>query len=451
MDRQVDLVVIGTGSAGTAAATRCRQAGWSVAIADERPFGGTCALRGCDPKKVLVGVAAIQDAYTRLAAQEIMAGEAVVQWPALMRFKRSFTDPVPARVEGWLDGDGITTYHGPVSFEDATTVKIGSNTLGAKHVLIASGAVPEPLGWPGDELLITSEQFLALDRLPPRVVFVGGGYISFEFAHIAARAGAAVTILHRGPHPLGGFDPDLVQRLVEVSRAQGLDVRLNAAVTRVEAVGAGFRVHIHGDEGVRVVDADLVVHGAGRRADLAHLGLERVAVPFTRRGVTVTPYLQSVGNSQVYAAGDAADTPGAPLTPVAGMEGMAAALNLLEGPRHLVNYQGIPTIVYTIPPLAAVGLREQEAADAGLDYVVHQGDMTGWYSSRRLLAPAAGYKVLVDRKTDRILGAHVLGPHAEELINLFALALRQGLTATTLRQQPFAYPTGASDLAYMLG
>ncbi|MGH9343657.1 MAG: FAD-dependent oxidoreductase, partial [Terriglobia bacterium] len=210
MSKKFDVVIIGTGTAASTVASGCRSAGWQVAVVDSRPFGGTCALRGCDPKKVLVDATEVID-WTRRMKGKGIAGEAIrVEWPELMRFKRSFTQPVPKQREESFAKAGIAAFHGRARFIAPTTIQVNSEVLEARYIVVAAGAKPVGLKIPGESFLTTSEQFLELDILPRRIVFVGGGYISFEFAHVAARAGAEATILHRGPQPLTGFDPDLV-------------------------------------------------------------------------------------------------------------------------------------------------------------------------------------------------------------------------------------------------
>src|SRR3984893_14327860 len=228
MPRAFDVIAIGTGSAASTVASRCREAGWQVAIVDSRPFGGTCALRGCDPKKVLVGAAEAVDWTRRMKGRGIQAAKLRIDWPELMRFKRSFTEPVPKRREEGFAKAGIAAFHGRARFVGPTAVQVGKETLEARYVVIAAGEVPADLGIPGAEHLTTSDQFLDLNELPRRILFIGGGYIAFEFAHVAACVGSQVTILQRGPRPLALFDPDLVDQLVERTRELGIDVHLGA-------------------------------------------------------------------------------------------------------------------------------------------------------------------------------------------------------------------------------
>lgn len=449
MERSFDLVVIGTGSAGGTAAHRCRKAGWEVAIADSRPYGGTCALRGCDPKKVLVGAAEVVDRGRRMEGKGV-AGDTRIAWPELMAFKRSFTEPVPESRERSYADAGIETFHGRARFVGPTSVRVGEDTLTAGKVLVAAGAKPAALEIQGEEHLLTSTEFLELETLPERIAFVGGGYISFEFAHVAARAESEVRILHGGDRPLEGFEPELVDRLVEATRVAGIGVELNARVEAVERGERGFRVVTGGGDGAETYEADLVVHGAGRVPEIDDLELEAAGVERDRRGVVVNEHLQSVTNPAVYAAGDAAASDGLPLTPVAAMESACVAHNLLEGNSRKPDHAGVPTVVFTLPPLASVGLGEEAARERGLDFDVETKDTSGWYSSRRVGATHSAHKVLVERDSDRVLGAHLLGPHAEEAINLFALAIREGITAGRLRGMPWAYPTVASDVSHMV-
>ncbi len=450
MGRQFDLIVIGTGTAAATVAYRCRAAGWSVAVIDSRPFGGTCALRGCDPKKVLVGAAEVVDWARRMTGKGIASDGCRIEWSDLMRFKRTFTDPIPENREKRFAQAGIVTVHGRARFVAPTAVAVGDEELVARHVVIATGARPARLGIPGEEFLTTSDDFLELDRLPERIVFVGGGYISFEFAHVAARAGAHARILHRGSRPLKGFDPDLVERLVQATRDIGIDVRLDTSVEAIERRSGGLIVKARAGGVEHTFEADLVVHGAGRAPDIEDLNLDVAGVASDRRGVLVNEYLQSISNPAVYAAGDVAASGGPPLTPVAAIEGQVVASNLLEGNHRRPDYTGVPTVVFTIPPLASVGLHEEKARAEGLTFRVKREDTSGWYSSRRVGMTHSGFKVLVEEGSDRILGAHLLGPHAEEVINLFGLAIRLGLRAADLKRMPYAYPSSCSDVSYMV-
>src|SRR5712692_1127383 len=245
MDKRYDLIVIGTGVASKTA-SRCRAAGWTVAIVDSRPFGGTCALRGCVPKKILVAAAEAVHSARSLADKGVHAGGIAIDWPVRMRVKRGIIAPFSGDTEREYAKAGIDAYHGRAKFVGPATVAVGDDRLTGNRVLIAPGAVPQPLTFPGAEHVVTSDQFLELDTLPPRIVFIGGGFISFEFAHVAARADAHATIVHRGARPLEAFDPDLVDQLVRRTRELGIGVELGADVRAVERTSNGFVVTAEG-------------------------------------------------------------------------------------------------------------------------------------------------------------------------------------------------------------
>lgn len=449
MKESFDLVVIGTGSAGTSAATRCREAGWKVAIIDSRAFGGTCALRGCDPKKVLVGAAEVIDRERRMLDKGI-ADASRMEWPALIRFKRTFTDPFPKSREDALRSAGIETFHGRARFLSSASVQVNGDVLEAKHVVIATGAWPAKLNIPGEDHLTRSDQFLELENLPKRLIFIGGGYIAFEFSHVAARAGSQVTILHQGERPLEHFDPDLVAKLVQRTRALGIDVHTKTKATAIEGSPGKLTVNTATDSKTESFEAEMVVHAAGRAPEIADLNLAAAKVEFDRRGVKVNSFLQSVSNPAVYAAGDCADSGGLPETPFADYEGSLAARNLLEGNKHETDFRGMATVVFTIPPLARVGLTEEEARKKKVVVDVKQGDTSGWYSARRVAETASAYKVLVDKNSGRIVGAHLLGPEADEFANVFVLAISAGIEAATLKDTLFVYPTQASNIEWMV-
>ena len=448
MEKQYDLVVVGTGTAAMVAATQVRAADWSVAVIDFRPFGGTCALRGCDPKKLLIGGVDATDHVRRMQGKGVV-GNVTIDWPDLMAFKRGFTDPVPANHEQRYREKGIDTYHGRARFTGPTTIEVGDDLLVAKHVLIASGAEPIKLHIPGEEHLVTNEGFLALPVLPRRIVLVGGGYIAAEFSHIAARAGAQVTILQHGERLLDGFDPDLVGWLMQAFSTIGVDVRLETTVEAIDKTDTGYRVRSTSHGVTSTVDADLVVHAAGRAPALESLDLAVAGIENDRGRLILNEYLQSVSNPTVYAAGDAAQV-GPALTPVSSHDAKVVAANLLKGNHRRPDYRGVPSVVFTIPPMATVGLTEAKAREQGLKFKVKSQKASDWFTARQAAEPTYGFKVLVDEASDHILGAHLVGPHADEVINLFALAIRHDLTTADLKSTIFAYPTGASDIGYMI-
>ena len=449
MSKHYDLIAIGTGTAASVAASRCRSAGWSVAVIDHLPFGGTCQLRGCDPKKVLVGVADAIDHSRRMRGKGIGGGEPAIAWDELIKFKRSFTEAVPAMKAKGFAKNGVDTYHGRAKFCGPSSIEVGGEVLDGRFILIAVGAVPMHLGVPGEEHLITSTDFLELDQLPRKIVLLGGGFIAAEFAHIAARAGAQVTVLEQADRMLTPFDPDLVGWLMDKFREIGIDVRLNTRVIAIEKNGGNLSVRASANGNDEVFQADLVVHGAGRVPDLDRLDLAAAGVESDKGRLRLNEFLQSASNPAIYAAGDAAMS-GPPLTPVASHDGKVAAANMLKGNHLKPNYLGVPSVAFTIPPIASVGLSEKQAREEGLKFRVQKQRASDWYTARRVAETVYGFKVIVEDETDLILGAHLVGPDVDEVINIFALAMRKGLTAEDLKTTIFAYPTGASDIGYMV-
>jgi len=447
-----DLVVMGAGTGATSVARACSGAGWKVAIVDSLPYGGTCALRGCDPKKMLVGATEALDWTRRMKGRGVRAADLEINWSELMAFKRTFTDAMPGRVEGGLEKAGVATFHGTAHFVSPNMVRVGDRELRARYVHIATGARPATLGIPGEDLLTTSTQFLNLESLPDRIAFVGGGFISFEFAHIARRAGASeVTIFHRSERPLSAFDPDLVGLLVERTRELGVDVRFPACVDGVAARGSALCVEVSTPEGPDSLECDAVVHGAGRVPNLDELQLDVANVEHGPRGIKVSTSMRSVSNPAVFSAGDCADTPAPNLTPVSAYEARIAFKNLLAGEdARQVDYPAIPSMVFTLPPLGRVGLLEEEARQRGIDLDVHFQETGRWYSSLRVAEPHSAYKVLIDKSTGQVVGAHLMGPGAEEQLNLLTLAMNAGLSANQIKAAIFAYPSYASDLGSMV-
>ncbi|MGF9695879.1 dihydrolipoyl dehydrogenase family protein [Paenibacillus sp. MABNR03] len=442
-----DLIAIGTGSAASSVVSRCAEAGWKIAVIDEREFGGTCALRGCDPKKVLAGAAELIDWNERMLGKGTQ-GKTTMNWPELMNFKRTFTASIPRASEDKFKQAGMDTFHGEAVFVDEEHIRVGDALLRGKHILIATGAQPAPLPIEGAEHLLYSDDFLDMEQLPDQLVLVGGGYIAFEFAHIAARAGTEVHIIHRGERPLEQFDKDLVDLLVQKSEEIGIHVHLNAEVKSIRQQGGTYLVSGTRNGADHQWHCGRVVHGAGRIPNIEGLELEKGKVSYSKNGIIVNEYLQSTSNPRVYAAGDVAATKGLPLTPLAGQESRAVASNLLKGNHAQPNYKVMPSIVFTVPSLGSVGLNVEQAEKEG--YEVKVNDMSKWYTYKRTNEKYAMAKVVIDNATGRILGAHVIGSETEELINLFAMAIQFGITTDQLNTMNFAYPTAASDLGSLL-
>lgn len=442
-----DVFVIGAGAAGTAVARRCRAAGLTVAIADASDsFGGTCPLRGCEPKKVLATAAESVTGLRDIAGNGVF-GEAGIDWPKLMAFKRSFTESIPDRVAASLEKAGITVFRERASFTGPDTLRVGGKELRAAKICIATGADHRRLEIPGEELLLTSDDFLELEELPPRLVFIGGGFIAFEFAFAAAVAGADVTIVNRSERVLRKFDHQLSQRLTERAEELGITVRLNTLSRSVRRTSGGIALTV-GEDGTEEIEADAIINGAGRIPAVAALNLEAAGVTLHRGGIEVNEFLQNTGNPRVYAAGDVIPG-GVPLTPVAAKEARYLAHNLIHGNEKPMEYGPIPYALFTDPPLASVGLSEEEIQERGIEYEAYTGDAAKWSEYRRLGQKFAGYNILTSKEDGRILGAHLMGLGCDEVINVFALAMARDVTVEELEDMLWAYPSFGYTLRYI--
>lgn len=450
MENEYDIIIIGTGTAGRTLAGRAKSSGLKFAIIDSREYGGTCPLRGCDPKKVLAGVSEATDWNNRLIGKGAGTEEPlVVYWPSLIEFKRTFTEGYPREAEKMFADMGIDTYRGRAYFENENTVLVGKDKLKGKYIFLATGSKPRKLNIPGEEYMTTSEEFMEIEKFPGKIIFVGGGYISLEFAHIARRVGSEVLILHRSEKLLGGFDSDLVNMLVKASEAAGIRILTNRPVVAVEKgnngflVSAEYKTETHSE--IQTFNADMVVNGAGRIPDFEDLRLENAGVETGKKGIIVDKRMRT-SNPRVYAGGDCT-AEGMQLTPIATLQGEVAAANILDGNGAEADYTGIPSAVFTIPVLASVGISE---AKDNSKYRVIFHDRSKWNTTRRAGLEFAASKVIIDETKDRIAGAHILGPNAEEAINIFAMAMRLGLRASDIREMVFTYPTVCSDIRYML-
>ena len=444
-ERTLDVLVIGSGTSAHYCAHGLREAGRTVTVVDEREFGGTCALRGCQPKKYLVANAEAIAMASHLVGRGI-ASAPVCDWPALQRLKNEFLDGIPEDTVKGFQEAGIKVLRGHARFMAEDAVQVGDEIVRAANIVLATGSTPRKAGIPGEEHVGTSDDFLNLRELPARIVFIGGGYISFEFAHVAARAGAKVTILHRSERPLKAFDPDMVNIIIAASRDAGIDIVLNEPAQAVERNGQGFSVI--GRSGERY-GADLVIEASGRVPNVSVLEGDLGGVESGPKGVIVNEFLQSVSNPRVYATGDVAATP-YQLAPVADLEGMVAATNIASGNVRKMDYAGVASAVFTIPQLATVGLTESGAKERGLEFHVHEGTTEEWASSIRIGEKHGGYKILFENGTHGILGAHLARHNASEVINVFALAIKFDMTANDLECVTWAYPTYTSDLKKMI-
>ena len=450
MSEKFDVVILGGGNAGIGVTGPVRRAGMSVAMIESRDLGGTCPNRGCTPKKILVAAGHALHEIERASVHHIAVGKPKLDWAALIDREKDMIKDIPANLARSMARRRVEVIKGHASFAAPNAIRVANRTLEAKHIVIATGSKPRPLPIPGAEHMITSDEMLSERTLPGSVIFVGGGVISLEFGHVYARAGTEVTILEALPQLLPAMDADAVARLQAESERIGIRVKTNVSVKKIEPGNGRLRVTFVHDGREQALEADRVVNGAGRVANVDTLDLEAGNVAQTSGRVAVDAHLRSTSNPLVHVCGDA--VPISPqLSPIATYEGDIVGRNIVEGPKYQPDYESMATSVYTVPELAAVGLTEGAARQKGLTIDVHVNDMLGWFSARTYAETVAWSKVIVEKATDRVLGAHFVGHAGQELVNIFGLAMRFGITATQIRENVFAYPTFASDIKHMLG
>lgn len=448
-----DAVVIGTGTAGQTAAHELKANGLTVAIVEKSTTpGGTCALAGCQAKKWFYEASELVAKAYHLEGKGILSAPQV-SWHDLLKEKNKFTNAVPDSTLSGLKKAGIEVIAGAGRFLDDHTLNVDGRKISADVFIIASGARPMALPIAGIENAMTSDQFLELPSLPRRFVFIGGGFIAFEFAHFVARLGTGgsreTTILEAAPRPLGPFDAEMVSLLVAASQAEGIDIHTDVNITAVERDGKGFKVFT--ENGI-VYTADAVVNGAGRQPDIADLDLDRAGIDFSRRGITVNAGMQTT-QPHVYAIGDCAAT--IQLARVADAEAMVAA-DAIVGQQNddswpALDYSAVPAVLFTYPQYGMVGATENALKDAGITYKKSFSQQLTWPTYKRIGMKNAAYKILTGEK-GTFLGAHILSDNAAGIINTIRLAMLNRIPVETLYRQSMLspYPSRESDMLYML-
>ncbi|WP_149274463.1 dihydrolipoyl dehydrogenase family protein [Pareuzebyella sediminis] len=447
-NEKFDVFVIGSGIAGQTVAMACAKAGLKTAIADKREFGGTCANRGCDPKKVLLGATEILERAEHLKNKGIQKAPKL-RWGDLQKFKRKFTRSIPKKTEENLSAAGITLYHQSPKFLDTQTLSVEGKTVDADKIVIATGYEPRPLSFKGSKYLKNSDDFLNLKKLPKSIVFLGAGYVGMEFAHMAARAGCEVTVVDTSERALTPFDPDLVEQLTEYSKKMGIKFIFKAETKSVERLLKNYKLTYKKNGKSKIIKCRSVFNTSGRVPSIAKLDLEKGDVAFSDKGIQSNAFLQSISNDNVYACGDVSDH-GLPLTPLSGREGYVVAENIIKGNRKQIDLDIIPSVVFTLPHLASVGHSEEEARSRYKNIIVNQASVSNWFNAKRINAPVYSYKVILNARNEEIVGAHLLGPNAAETINIFTMAIKAKMKADEFQATIFTYPSWSNDLKSMV-
>lgn len=439
-----DLFVIGAGSGGVRASRVAAQLGARVAVAEERYLGGTCVNVGCIPKKLLVYASEFSDAFADAAGFGWTVGASRFDWGALIANKDKEIARLNGVYERLLSAAGVTIIDGRATLLDAHTVAIGSERITARYMLVAVGGWPAAPRIPGAELAISSNEAFHLHAMPERAIVVGGGYIGVEFAGIFRGLGAEVTLVHRGDLFLRGFDDDLRAALAGEMRKRGVALRFNTLLERIEKRGAGVRATLSNGE---TIDAALVLLATGRRPNTHGLGLEAAGVKMDGAGAIVVDRHSRTSVENIFAVGDVTNRRN--LTPVAIAEGRAAAETMFGKRAMAVDYENVPSAVFSHPPIATVGLTEMEAR-------ARFGAVDIYKSAFRPLKHTLSgrdertlMKLVVEPKSERVLGCHMIGADAGEIIQGLAVALQCGATKRQFDATIGIHPTAAEEFVTM--
>jgi glutathione reductase (NADPH) len=439
-----DLFVIGGGSGGVRAARVAAEAGAKVALAEEYRYGGTCVIRGCIPKKLLVYASAFRDAFEDAAGYGWTVGEARFDWAALKAAKDAEIARLEAVYHDALRKAGVQLCGVRATVTDPHSVRLANGAeYTARHLLVATGARPFVPDIPGAELGITSNEMFELEEQPKRMIIVGGGYVACEFAGIMNGLGTHVTQLYRGDQILRGFDDDLRDHLAAAMRARGVVLEIQRDVAGVERNNDGLKVTLDNGETHAV---DQVLFATGRNPSTAGLGLEELGVGIAANGAVEVDAWSQTAVPSIYAVGDVTDR--VPLTPVAVHEGHAFAETVFGSKPRRSDHELVPTAVFTQPEAGTLGLSEKDARAAGPVEVYRA-------SFRPLLNTLSGraermlMKLVVAADSRRVLGVHIVGHGAGEMIQLAGVALRMGATKEDFDRTMAVHPTAAEELVTM--
>ncbi|MCH9688671.1 MAG: glutathione-disulfide reductase [Deltaproteobacteria bacterium] len=439
-----DLFTIGAGSGGVAASRRAASYGARVAICESSRVGGTCVLRGCVPKKLLVYASHLRDELEDAAGYGWTVGETSLDWARLIEAKDAELDRLNGVYLRMLGNAKVEIIEGRGTVVDPHTVDVDGTRYTAERILVATGGWPFIPPTPGAELGITSNEALDLKEIPRRIVIVGGGYIAVEFAGIFAGAGSQVTMLLRGYNVLRGFDDDVHAALAEEMKRRGIEIKSHTDIESVERKGDGVVVRCRGDQ---EHEADVLMWATGRRPNTAGLGLAELGVVMDGHGAIEVDQWSRTQVPSIYAIGDA--TTRLNLTPVAIADGRAMAETLFNDNPTEIDHQVVPTAVFSQPQVGTVGLTEKEARAKHEHVDVYR---TNFRPMKHVLPgreERTMMKLLVDRDTDRVLGVHMVGPDAGEIIQGFGVALRCGATKAQFDATVGIHPTSAEEFVTM--
>ncbi len=439
-----DLFVIGAGSGGVRAARMAGQFGAKVGIAEERYYGGTCVNVGCVPKKLLVYAAHYHEEFRHAQGFGWNVGDRAVDWSRLIANKNKEIERLNGVYERLLRNAGVEILDGTARLVDAHTVAVGDRQVSARYILVASGGWPSRPDIPGIELSITSNEAFYLETLPRRVLIVGGGYIAVEFAGIFRGLGADVKLLYRGDLFLRGFDDDCRTVLAEEMRKKKIDLRFLTEVRRIDMIPGGLRATLH--DGT-TLEADQILYATGRHPKTAGLGLENCGVELRDDGAIVVDEYSRTSVPHIFAVGDCTNRLN--LTPMALAEGQAVAETLFRDNPTKPDHTNVPTAVFSQPNIGTVGLTEAEARARYGEVDIYRSRFRALKHTLTGSDEVTMMKLIVDPASDRVLGCHMVGPEAGEIIQGFAVALKCGATKRQFDSTIGIHPTAAEEFVTM--
>lgn len=446
MAHDFDLFVIGAGSGGVRAARFAAGFGAKVAVAESRYLGGTCVNVGCVPKKLLVYGAHFAEDFEQAKGFGWTLGDADFNWQTLIANKNHEIQRLNGIYRNLLVNSGVTLLEGHARIVDAHHVEVDGQRFSTERILIATGGWPQVPDIPGREHAITSNEAFFLPQLPKRVLVVGGGYIAVEFAGIFHGLGAETTLLYRRDLFLRGFDRSVREHLSEELTKRGLNLQFNSDIARIDKQADGSLQATLKDG--RVLEADCVFYATGRRPMLDNLGLENVSLKLDDKGFIAVDELFQTSEPSILALGDVIGR--VQLTPVALAEGMAVARRLFKPEQYRpVDYAHIPTAVFSLPNIGTVGLTEEQAREQGFDVQVFESRFRPMKLTLTECQERTLMKLVVDAASDRVLGCHMVGPEAGEIIQGLAVAIKAGATKQVFDETIGVHPTAAEEFVTM--
>jgi glutathione reductase (NADPH) len=439
-----DLFTIGAGSGGVRASRMSAAYGARVAVAEERYLGGTCVNVGCIPKKLLVYAAHFSEDFEDAGGFGWTVGERHIDWAKLIAAKNAEIARLNGVYRKLLQDSGVTLMESRAEVLDPHTVVVGGKKITARYILIAVGSWPTVPEFPGSEHAVTSNEIFFLPTLPRRVVIVGGGYIGVEFAGIFHGLGVEVTQLYWDRLFLRGFDDDCRKTLADEMRKKGIDLRFNADIEKIEKRSGVLRATLNGGA---TIEAGQILYATGRTPKTASLGLEKAGVRMNDGGAVVVDEYSKTDADSIYAIGDCTDR--MMLTPVAIAEGRAVAETLFNNNSMKPNYINVPSVVFSQPNLGTVGLTEAEARERYADITVYKTTFKPLKHTLSGRDERTMMKIVVDHETDRVLGCHMVGPDAGEIIQGLAVAMNCGATKAQFDATIGIHPTAAEEFVTM--